>query len=101
MKYCSKCGKQIMDEAVICPGCGCAVAGAPTVQNNQNQEESPALATVGTIFAILMPIVGLILGIIGACKYKTEDLKKKSIGVIVASIGMWVFWFFILMAMGM
>ncbi len=27
MKYCSKCGKELMDEAVICVGCGCAVAG--------------------------------------------------------------------------
>ena len=25
MKFCSKCGKEIMDEAVVCPGCGCAV----------------------------------------------------------------------------
>ena len=24
MKYCSKCGKEIMDEAVVCPNCGCA-----------------------------------------------------------------------------
>lgn len=24
MKYCSKCGKEILDEAVICPHCGCA-----------------------------------------------------------------------------
>lgn len=28
MKYCTHCGKQIMDEAVICVGCGCPVAGA-------------------------------------------------------------------------
>ena len=25
MKFCQKCGKEIMDEAVICPGCGCSV----------------------------------------------------------------------------
>lgn len=25
MKYCQKCGKEIMDEAIICPNCGCAV----------------------------------------------------------------------------
>ena len=25
MKYCVKCGKEIMDDAEICPGCGCAV----------------------------------------------------------------------------
>lgn len=24
MKYCSKCGAQIMDAAVICPNCGCS-----------------------------------------------------------------------------
>lgn len=23
MKYCTKCGKELFDEAVICPGCGC------------------------------------------------------------------------------
>lgn len=27
MKYCTHCGKEIMDDAVICVGCGCAVAG--------------------------------------------------------------------------
>lgn len=25
MKYCVKCGKELFDEAVICPGCGCVV----------------------------------------------------------------------------
>ncbi len=25
MKYCTHCGKEIMDEAVICVGCGCSV----------------------------------------------------------------------------
>ena len=28
MKFCTKCGKEIMDEAIICPNCGCAVANA-------------------------------------------------------------------------
>ena len=27
MKYCTHCGKELLDEAVICVGCGCAVAG--------------------------------------------------------------------------
>ena len=25
MKFCTKCGKEIADEAVICPGCGVSV----------------------------------------------------------------------------
>ncbi len=28
MKYCSHCGSEIMDEAVICPKCGCPVEGS-------------------------------------------------------------------------
>ena len=31
MKYCSHCGKDIDDEAVICIGCGCAVPGYTNV----------------------------------------------------------------------
>lgn len=26
MKYCTKCGNELLDEAVICPKCGCAVS---------------------------------------------------------------------------
>lgn len=26
MKYCNNCGKEVDDNAVICPSCGCAVA---------------------------------------------------------------------------
>ena len=32
MKYCTHCGKELLDEAVICPGCGCPtglVGGQP------------------------------------------------------------------------
>lgn len=32
MKYCSHCGKELLDEAVVCPGCGCkAPSKEPTI----------------------------------------------------------------------
>lgn len=35
MKFCSKCGKEMIDEAAFCPDCGCAVGGtAPQAQKN-------------------------------------------------------------------
>ena len=37
MKYCSQCGKELVDEAVVCPNCGCAVQ-APVNQ----QEDKPS-----------------------------------------------------------
>ena len=41
MKFCTHCGKQLFDEAVICPGCGCpaarpGVAPAPQPAANTN-----------------------------------------------------------------
>ena len=37
MKYCSHCGKEIMDEAVMCPHCGCAVESNPAVNDKPNK----------------------------------------------------------------
>lgn len=41
MKYCSKCGKEIMDKAVVCPGCGCAQEN--NVQNNVQGNSVPQI----------------------------------------------------------
>ena len=69
MKYCSKCGKELMDEAVVCPGCGCA-------QDNkviQNDASSFGWAVLGFFF----PIVGLILYLVWK---DSTPLKAKSAG---------------------
>ncbi len=39
MKYCQKCGKELLDEAVICVGCGCPVASIVTEGNAFASEE--------------------------------------------------------------
>lgn len=51
MKYCSHCGKEVMDEAVVCPNCGCKVA--------ENIEDVPSRGL--NILSFLFPIIGLIL----------------------------------------
>lgn len=41
MKYCSNCGRQLLDEAVICPGCGCPTGTyTQTQQNGQYQSQN-------------------------------------------------------------
>ena len=52
MKFCSKCGKEIVDEAVVCPHCGCAVS-----QVDAYDAPSMGFAVIG----FFLPIVGLIL----------------------------------------
>ena len=54
MKYCNQCGKELVDEAVMCPNCGCAVQ-APVNQ----QEDKPSTGL--NILAFLFPLVGLVL----------------------------------------
>ena len=54
MKYCQQCGSQLVDQAVVCPNCGCAVQ-APVSQ----QEDKPS--TCLNILAFLFPVIGLIL----------------------------------------
>ena len=48
MKFCQKCGKEIADEAVICPGCGCSVA-----QEKKGNGGNDGLAVAAKIFLIL------------------------------------------------
>ena len=56
MRYCSKCGSEIEDEAVFCPHCGCRVS------YNQPVAESNGLQTAAKVFLILSCIsVGIFL----------------------------------------
>ena len=57
--FCSKCGKEIMDEAVICPGCGCPVAGKAVAQTNSSEEDVPNGGL--NVLGFLVPIAGLIM----------------------------------------
>ncbi len=62
MKYCSHCGTQIEDEAVICIHCGCAVSGKINPKNN-----SSTLKTVAKIFMLLGCIASAFLCLVPLC----------------------------------
>ena len=72
MKFCTKCGKELRDEAVVCTNCGCSTSGgAPVVAG----VDAP-----NTGFAVLgffIPLVGLILYLVNK---DTAPLKAKSAG---------------------
>lgn len=62
MKYCSKCGNELLDEAVICPKCGCpagAPEGAPVISSasiNRNAKVKSA-STLNLIAFVLNAIM--------------------------------------------
>ena len=44
MKFCQHCGKEIMDEAVVCTGCGCAVNHSSVNQSTSTKAEKKTSA---------------------------------------------------------
>lgn len=76
MKFCSTCGKEIMDEAIVCPGCGCSVSGAnkPVAQSAEEDTVSIGLC----VLAALVPLFGIIYW---PLKYKTVPKKAKACGI--------------------
>ena len=55
MKYCAQCGAQLVDEAVVCPHCGCAVAPTRTVDPNA----SPKSRLVALLLCIFVGGLGI------------------------------------------
>ncbi len=58
MKYCSYCGKELLDEAVLCVGCGCAVARPAQPQTGCSNESllqklSARVRTNGIIWLVI------------------------------------------------
>mgnify|MGYP004698122211 CR=1 FL=1 len=70
MKFCSHCGAQIDDNAVICIKCGCQVAQKETALQDA---PSTGFAVLGFFF----PLVGLILYLVWK---STSPLKAHSCG---------------------
>ena len=78
--FCSKCGKEIMDEAVVCPNCGCATNNYSEQQQSINTttnsysddylvikqfyEKATTLRNLGIAAAVLMFGIGIIFSII-------------------------------------
>lgn len=78
MKFCQKCGKQLLDEAVICPACGCAAANSPQQTNNIGYGGTaviPQSAKTSRIFGILAVLLLYPLGI-PAIVYANKSKKE-------------------------
>jgi len=91
--FCSKCGKEITDEAVICTGCGCPVAGKG-LSPMDSQEDTPNAGL--NILGFLVPIAGLIMfcTMIGKTPIKAKQIGVFSIiGFVINFILIMLFMF--------
>lgn len=70
MKYCQKCGNELLDEAVICVGCGCPIATVVTKENAFVSEEE-ILGKAGNVIekSKMYPIISAALWVIAVVLY--------------------------------
>ena len=61
MKFCSKCGKELHDEAIICPGCGCAADDSIKQTPMAPRKESGLQLAAKILMIISTASVGLFL----------------------------------------
>lgn len=80
MKYCQHCGNEVVDDAVICPKCGCSVA------NNNNANKTNGFAIAGFVCSFFIPILGFVFGGIGLSKSKSLDGKGKNFSIAALAI---------------
>lgn len=90
MKYCSKCGQQIEDEAVVCIHCGRAVEGATAPAFNAFQPQPTKKAEDGpsvwwALLGFFVPLAGLILYIVWQKDYP-QKARSCGKGALVAVI---------------
>ena len=87
--FCSKCGKEIHDEAVVCIHCGCAVGGGSIQQAQQHsldylkfkdfQKDVKNIHTLGILSLVLCFGIGIFFSIPNISKinkyYNKQDRK--------------------------
>jgi len=87
MKYCSHCGAEIMDEAVVCPHCGCAV-DTKKKSNHGLQTAAKILMIISCCSCALSALYSAFFGnAIFSIMLQYGGVEAESVEVIAGSIG--------------
>ena len=88
MTYCSHCGVVVLDEAVVCPKCGCPAQRVNATTNCENKDWN-GFALAGFIVSFYTVLVGLVLSIVGLCQVKRNGGNGKGFaiaGIVITTL---------------
>jgi hypothetical protein len=104
-KYCTHCGKETIEGAVVCLSCGHLIDNKTnTLMHEPIRREGKTVATLSVVFGILGlypfvfigSIVGFILALTGLSDKNSEYRGRCKIGLII-SIITFLFWVFMIL----
>ena len=67
MKFCTHCGKEIFDEAVSCPGCGCAGEQQKQISKQTYENiirNAGAFVAISVVLLVLGVVAGLFISVL-------------------------------------
>lgn len=88
-KYCVHCGKEVIENAVVCIHCGCAISANNTPSATEHKKKAQAssiLGVIGIVFAWVFALVGHITSIIGIILGIKEYKESNQMSGLVLSI---------------
>lgn len=107
-KFCPFCGEALVDEAKFCKSCGKSLEDINFNNNTQQTGYTPpysvpvvekshtAAIVLGYVFAFLIPLIGLILGIYLATRNDSQKARRHGIFVLILAIAVWIVNFIII-----
>ena len=104
MKYCAHCGNQLLDQAVICPKCGCATEYSTSDEISAKYNVCSIVgfvislaSIVFTYFGLIGNITGLVLSIVGLVQINKRGERGRGFAIAGICIGaiLSVFWILI------
>ena len=90
MKFCTHCGSEMYDNAVVCVKCGCAVDGKSVSGQQQGNKSyiSIIFGIIGIVFAWIFALIGHIASIVGIV-FGIKEYKEteKMAGLVLSIVG--------------
>ncbi len=99
--FCTKCGAELNDEAVVCPSCGTAVKGIKQKMNSGSYFDGGVLGWIGHsilfVLLCLIPFVGIAFAICNMGKWiashtYVDGRRLKFVGSASSLIGSVIIW---------
>ena len=99
--FCKNCGKEVNDNAVICPHCGVQLAQLKGGKAEEESKANNSMAIIGFVLSFFISIAGLICSIIAYKKCRDEGLSGKGFaiaGIAISAASMVIAFIYIIAA---